>query len=95
MLVDMWSVGCIITELVSRAPLFRGENQLDQLSHIISVLGLPPYDWLVRIGSHLHIDYYESGRHGHRRREIGPKDVSKSRKIFSPEEQFTNRRFIR
>ena len=40
--IDMWSLGCIICELLTGLPLFFGENEIDQLYAIIEVLGLPP-----------------------------------------------------
>eukprot|EP01062_Namystynia_karyoxenos_P077349 TRINITY_DN7763_c0_g5_i1.p1 TRINITY_DN7763_c0_g5~~TRINITY_DN7763_c0_g5_i1.p1 ORF type:complete len:546 (+),score=133.89 TRINITY_DN7763_c0_g5_i1:113-1639(+) len=41
--VDMWSVGCIFAELLSEGHrvLFRGEDTLDQLRHILEVVGTP------------------------------------------------------
>ncbi|XP_010484068.1 PREDICTED: cyclin-dependent kinase G1-like isoform X2 [Camelina sativa] len=39
--VDMWSVGCIMAELLSQKPLFPGKSELDQLQKIFSVLGTP------------------------------------------------------
>ncbi|MQM09191.1 hypothetical protein Taro_042059 [Colocasia esculenta] len=39
--VDMWSVGCIMAELLRRVPLFPGTNELDQLHRIFGVLGVP------------------------------------------------------
>ena len=39
--VDIWSVGCIMAELFGRQPLFPGEDFLDQVQRIISVLGTP------------------------------------------------------
>lgn len=32
--VDMWSVGCIFSELVTRRPLFPGDSEIDQLFRI-------------------------------------------------------------
>jgi len=29
--MDMWSVGCILAEMVSNRPLFPGKNYLDQV----------------------------------------------------------------
>lgn len=40
--VDMWSVGCILAELIGRKPLFPGRDSFDQIRLIISVLGTPP-----------------------------------------------------
>ncbi|KAI6649104.1 Mitogen-activated protein kinase 8-like isoform X3 [Oopsacas minuta] len=39
--VDMWSVGCILAELISDRVLFRGTDEIDQLHKIVSVLGTP------------------------------------------------------
>ncbi|CAH8280661.1 unnamed protein product [Arabidopsis lyrata] len=39
--VDMWSVGCIMAELLSQKPLFPGKSELDQLQKIFAVLGTP------------------------------------------------------
>ena len=39
--IDIWSVGCILAELLQRTPLFPGADYLDQLKRIIKVLGSP------------------------------------------------------
>eukprot|EP01080_Neovahlkampfia_damariscottae_P004472 gene4472-7853_t len=42
--LDIWSIGCILGELLQenkRTPLFRGENTLEQLLVIIECLGTP------------------------------------------------------
>ena len=39
--VDLWSVGCIFGELLNFAPIFPGENDIDQLGVVIRVLGTP------------------------------------------------------
>ncbi|KAG6468933.1 hypothetical protein ZIOFF_073628 [Zingiber officinale] len=38
--IDMWSVGCILAELLGRRPLFPGTNNINQLERIVSVLGI-------------------------------------------------------
>jgi len=40
--IDMWSLGCIIAELLTGCPLVPGEDEGDQLSCIIELLGMPP-----------------------------------------------------
>ena len=39
--VDMWSLGCIIAELLTGYPLFPGEDEADQLACIIELIGMP------------------------------------------------------
>lgn len=39
--VDMWSVGCIMAELLGRKPLFAGTDYVHQLQLITSILGSP------------------------------------------------------
>ena len=39
--VDVWSVGCILAELLLRKPLFAGRDYLDQLALQHAVLGAP------------------------------------------------------
>jgi len=33
--IDMWSVGCIMAELIAKEPLFRGKSELEQLDQVI------------------------------------------------------------
>lgn len=37
--MDIWSVGCIMAELIILRPLFPGINFLDELDKIFNVLG--------------------------------------------------------
>jgi serine/threonine protein kinase len=39
--IDIWSVGCIVAEMLGRRPAFPGEDFLDQLRLIIRALGSP------------------------------------------------------
>ncbi|KAK8061041.1 hypothetical protein PG997_015262 [Apiospora hydei] len=39
--VDMWSVGCIFGELLAREPLLQGRNEVDALSKIFELCGVP------------------------------------------------------
>jgi serine/threonine protein kinase len=39
----MWSVGCVIAEMVINRPIFEGENSLDQLAKIMKILGTPTH----------------------------------------------------
>ncbi|KAI1082382.1 cmgc/cdk/pitslre protein kinase [Whalleya microplaca] len=39
--VDMWSVGCIFGELLTREPLLQGKNEVDELTRIFELCGIP------------------------------------------------------
>ncbi|KAM7484099.1 hypothetical protein LguiA_000108 [Lonicera macranthoides] len=39
--IDMWSLGCIMGELLSKQPLFNGKTEFDQLDKIFRILGTP------------------------------------------------------
>jgi cell division cycle 2-like protein len=40
-LVDTWSLGCVMAELIDGSPLFMASNEADQLDMIFNVLGAP------------------------------------------------------
>lgn len=40
--IDMWSLGCMLAELLTGFPLLPGEDEADQLACIIELLGMPP-----------------------------------------------------
>lgn len=46
--IDMWSLGCIAAELFLGLPIFPGTSEYNQLSRIISMLGMPPAYMLER-----------------------------------------------
>lgn len=47
----MWSVGCILAELLGGRPFFKGRDYVDQLNQILHILGTPSEETLSRIGS--------------------------------------------
>ncbi|KAM8973270.1 dual specificity tyrosine-phosphorylation-regulated kinase 2 isoform 1-T1 [Pelodytes ibericus] len=42
MQIDMWSLGCILAELLTGYPLLPGEDEGDQIACMMELLGLPP-----------------------------------------------------
>ncbi|XP_066283915.1 dual specificity tyrosine-phosphorylation-regulated kinase 2-like [Branchiostoma lanceolatum] len=42
MAIDMWSLGCILAELLTGYPLLPGEDEGDQLACMIELQGMPP-----------------------------------------------------
>jgi mitogen-activated protein kinase 7 len=47
----LWSVGCILAELLGGRPFFKGRDYVDQLNQILHFLGTPNEETLSRIGS--------------------------------------------
>uniref|UniRef100_A0A674DQ78 mitogen-activated protein kinase n=1 Tax=Salmo trutta TaxID=8032 RepID=A0A674DQ78_SALTR len=55
--VDIWSVGCIMGELLKGKVLFPGNDYIDQLKRIMEVVGTPAPDLLQKISSEHAMDY--------------------------------------
>jgi len=49
--VDMWSIGCILGELLGAKPMFPGTSTMNQIDKILSILGRPNKDDLDAIQS--------------------------------------------
>jgi len=44
--IDVWSVGCILAEMIHRRAHFMGKDHLDQIKKIVSSLGMPTEEQL-------------------------------------------------
>ena len=40
--IDMWSLGCILGELITGHPILAGNDETEQMASIIELLGMPP-----------------------------------------------------
>ncbi|XP_026065210.1 mitogen-activated protein kinase 11-like isoform X3 [Carassius auratus] len=61
--VDIWSVGCIMGELLKGKVLFPGNDYIDQLKRIMEVVGTPTPDVLKKISSEHAQKYIQSLPH--------------------------------
>ena len=60
--IDMWSMGCIMAEILTNTPLFRGTDSHDQFQWILKILGTPNEDrWpdFARLASEKGISYVQ------------------------------------
>ncbi len=58
--IDIWSIGCILAELLGRTALFPGDNYLDQIQRIISILGTPKYSDISYISNEKALEFIRS-----------------------------------
>jgi len=55
--IDIWSVGCILAELLNRKALFPGDNYIDQLNLILELIGTPTEADLLTITNTKALEY--------------------------------------
>jgi glycogen synthase kinase 3 beta len=55
--IDMWSAGCVMGELITGEPLFRGEMAHSQLIEVIKKLGSPSEEQILKMNP----DYKRKG----------------------------------
>merc|ERR1712045_144444 len=57
---DMWSVGCIMAEMLTGRTLFPGTDHIDQLTRILTLCGTPNEETLSKITSEEARNYIRS-----------------------------------
>ena len=43
--VDIWAIGCLLSEMLTGEPLFPGDSDIDQLYHIVKCFGKTGITW--------------------------------------------------
>ena len=51
--VDVWSIGCVIAELVLKKPIFAGSNSKNQMVEIMKILGTPNKNQIYNMNPHI------------------------------------------
>ncbi|XP_041050846.1 mitogen-activated protein kinase 14 isoform X4 [Carcharodon carcharias] len=59
--VDIWSVGCIMAELLTGKTLFPGTDHINQLQQIMRLTGTPPASLINRMPSHENPSFKKMG----------------------------------
>ncbi|KAF2865533.1 hypothetical protein BDV95DRAFT_256185 [Massariosphaeria phaeospora] len=59
--IDMWSLGCILAELLTGYPIFPGENEQEQLACIMEIFG-PPEKHLIEKSSRKKLFFDSNGK---------------------------------
>lgn len=54
--VDMWSIGCILAELLLGKALFSGSSTINQLEKIVELLGYPTREDIIHLESSFSVD---------------------------------------
>lgn len=57
--IDMWSVGCILVEMLTLEPVFRSDSNIDQLVEIIKILGTPSHKEMLEMNEDCEVDKYQ------------------------------------
>jgi len=62
--VDLWSIGCILGELIGNKPMFPGTSTINQIDKILAILGMPTKEDLDAIQSEFAGQMLENIHHG-------------------------------
>lgn len=95
--VDLWSLGCILGELISGKPIFPGTSTLNQLERVVQLVGKPSEEDIESIESTFASTMIQSLREGTKKTfetvfphaEPDAIDLLKRLLLFNPEKRIT------
>ena len=93
--IDIWSLGCVMAELLLGQPLFPGESGVDQLVEIIKVLGTPTREEIHDMNPNYtefkfpQIKAHPWSKVFHKRLSPDALDLISHLLVYSPEARFT------
>lgn len=58
-MIDVWSVGCVLLQMMQGSPLFIGESSIDHLIEIIKVLGTPTKTQVIDMNPNYDLNDYK------------------------------------
>eukprot|EP00055_Hartaetosiga_balthica_P013516 m.69861 g.69861 ORF g.69861 m.69861 type:complete len:445 (+) comp8287_c1_seq1:51-1385(+) len=100
--MDMWSIGCVMFEIICLYPLFPGSNELDQINRIHDIMGTPNAEVFSKIRQHsknMQINFpVKEGKGLHK---LMPKstpecvDLLANLLIYDPSERFSARQALK
>lgn len=100
--MDMWGVGCVLFEILALYPLFPGEDEMDQINKIHSIMGTPPQEVLAkfkRYSSHIDFNFPPKQGKGIAKQlpHVSPEGVDIIVKLlaYDPEDRISARQALR
>lgn len=93
-MIDVWSLGCVLLEMLNGAPLFVGESSIDHLIEVIKILGTPTKTQVAEMNPDYDLNDYKFPKVKRKEwRQVFPKadplllDLIEQLMIYSPKQR--------
>lgn len=85
--IDIWSLGCIVAEMVIGLPIFPGENEVDQMACITEVIGSAPQS-MVDLSKRRKMFFDQFGNPRMKKSKMGPASKTMAQACDDDDPQF-------